>query len=126
MLETNPSRKVEWLRENNQRLRYLTPEEIEELYESCADHLTLTLRRQNFKSPYVFARDDGKPCIGIKTAFQNAVKRAKIKDFRFHDPIRIFASHLVMSGVDLMTVKELLGHKTITMTLRCAHLSASS
>ncbi len=33
------------------------------------------------------------------------------------------ASHLVMSGVDLATVKEIMRHKTIEMTLRYAHLS---
>ena len=87
------------------------------------DQLISTLRDLKFKSPYVFARENGKPFICIKTAFQNAVKRAGIKDFRFHDLRHTFASHLIMSGVDLMTVKDLLGHKTINMTLRYSHLS---
>jgi integrase len=75
------------------------------------------------KGEYVFSRQEGKPPKSIRTAFENAVKRAELGDFHFHDIRHAFASKLVMSGVDLLTVKELLGHKTIAMTMRYSHLS---
>ena len=46
-----------------------------------------------------------------------------IQDFHFHDLRLIFASHLIMTGADLITVIELLGRKDIKMTLRYAHLA---
>ena len=59
----------------------------------------------------------------IKRSFSSAVKRAGIKDFHFHDLRHTFASHLIMEGVDLTTVSRLMGHSTIEMTMRYAHLS---
>ena len=76
--------------------------------------------------PYVFYDSiTGKPFQDVKRSFKTALRRAGIGDFRFHDMRHTFASHLVMAGVDLVTVKELLGHKTLTMTLRYAHLAPS-
>ncbi len=61
----------------------------------------------------------------VKKSFHSALKRSGIKDFHFHDLRHTFASHLVMAGVDLTTVSRLLGHKSLTMTLRYSHLAPS-
>ena len=55
--------------------------------------------------------------------FPEAVTAAKIKDFRLHDTRHTFASRLAMEGVDLLTIKELGGWKTLSMVQRYAHLS---
>jgi site-specific recombinase XerD len=76
--------------------------------------------------PYVFFDPiTGKPYQDVKRSFKTALRKAKISDFRFHDLRHCFASHLVMAGIDITTVRELLGHKTLTMTLRYAHLAPS-
>ncbi len=87
---------------------------------------TLQAITRRLDIPYVFYDPKaGKPYKDVKRSFATACRKAKIKDFKFHDTRHTFASHLVMAGVDLTTVKELLGHKTLTMTLRYAHLAPS-
>ncbi|MCX6832960.1 MAG: site-specific integrase [candidate division Zixibacteria bacterium] len=71
----------------------------------------------------VFDEAGGKLVGKMRTAHENAVKRVGISDLTFHELRHAFASHLVMAGVDLLTVKELLGHKSINVTLRYSHLS---
>jgi integrase len=79
-------------------------------------------RKQHLTSRYVFTYR-GKRVDSVKTAFNAAVRRAGIVDFRFHDLRHTFASQLLMKGGTLKDVQELLGHKTMTMTLRYAHLT---
>lgn len=74
--------------------------------------------------PYVFYdHKTGNRYQDVKRSFSTAIRRARIHDFHFHDLRHTFASHLVMAGIDLTTVSRLLGHKTLTMTLRYAHLA---
>lgn len=65
----------------------------------------------------------GLPMSNVKTAWSRLMKDAKIEGFRFHDLRHDFASQLVMNGVDLYRVKELMGHGSIAMTERYAHLA---
>jgi len=75
------------------------------------------------ESVHVYTDRNGAPYKEVKKSFHTALRKAGIHDFRFHDLRHTFASHLVMAGVDLTSVKELLGHKSLTMTMRYSHLS---
>jgi integrase len=79
--------------------------------------------KQDEREGLVFPSPAGGQLQSIKTAWGKLMKDAKIKDFRFHDLRHDFASRLVMAGVDLYRVKELLGHGSIEITQRYAHLA---
>jgi integrase len=74
-------------------------------------------------SPFVFCDEKGRKFKGARNAFERACLRAGIYSFRFHDLRHTAASFMAMAGVDLMSIKQVLGHKTIQMTLRYSHLS---
>jgi integrase len=172
------------LKENNQRMRYLSYEECQTLIDVCESHLKpivitalntgmrkgeiLNLKWDDvdLKNGFIFVRETkngdrrdipinqklrsaleslyrgskknprqihipyvfyyyrtGNPFLDVKRSFTTALRKAGIKDFRFHDLRHTFASQLVMAGADIAAVRELLGHKTLTMTLRYSHLA---
>lgn len=85
---------------------------------------TLQAVTRRLDIPYVFFDPlTGNHYQDVKRSFKTALRKAGIRDFHFHDQRHTFASQLVMAGVDITTVKELLGHKTLTMTLRYSHLA---
>jgi integrase len=71
----------------------------------------------------VIQNEPGDRINSVKVSFSAGVRRANIHDLRFHDLRHTFASHFVMRGGSLKDLQEILGHKTMTMTLRYSHLS---
>lgn len=61
--------------------------------------------------------------MDLRTPWETAVKRAELHDFKFHDLRHSAASYLAMNGASLAEIAEVLGHKTLQMVKRYAHLS---
>lgn len=72
---------------------------------------------------YVFPNIKGDQPSHIRTAFENALIRSEIHDFTFHGLRHSAASYLAMNGASLAEIAEVLGHKTLQMVKRYAHLS---
>ena len=181
-VSTNPARLVRHRKENNSRVRWLSPEEesrlrkiikrdypdhmpefelalhtglrLGEMYGLSWEHVNLDLRlltiprSKNGESRHIRfnpvalsalrafrMRGDGTgpvirnnkevPLLGPRHWFEPAVRDADLRDFTWHCLRHTFASRLVMKGVNLLRVQELLGHKTLAMTCRYAHLEPS-
>lgn len=175
LITYNPMKAVKMLKEDNQKIRYLTEDEESRLFEFLPEHLKpivicalqtglrksniLQLRwelvdldfrfievlAQNNKghkiikipisdkllkvfeslpriSEYVFANPlTGLPYKDISEGFNNALKKAKIENFRFHDLRHTVATRLVEKGIDLRVVQEIMAHSTIVTTQRYMH-----
>jgi len=83
------------------------------------------LHKQATGREYVFGRRDGRPLQSIRGVFMRACERAKLAGVTRHVLRHTFTSRLVMAGVDLRTVQELGGWKTLAMVQRYAHLAKS-
>jgi integrase len=95
----------------------------------CREARTALLRRAGFRaehcpdSPWVFARKDGTRGRDIREAFGTACRDAGIEDFTVHDLRHTCAAWLVSAGAPMPEIRDLLGHSTILMTERYAHLA---
>ena len=81
------------------------------------------LKAKDDGTGWVFRNERGERLAGPRYWFEDAIAESKIQDFHWHDLRHTFASRLIMGEMDLRTVQELMGHKTIAMTCRYAHLA---
>jgi len=81
---------------------------------------------RNLKDSRVFPPHNAKgkaDYIDLRAPWENALKTAGITDFHWHDLRHTAASYLAMSGVSLVEIAKVLGHRTLQMVARYSHLS---
>ncbi len=91
------------------------------------DVYTMLFKRKK-DTGYVFLDEDGKPFSGkvLTRRLHKVCKVVGLRKIGWHTLRHTFASHLAMKGVPLNTVQALMGHSTITTTMRYAHLAPST
>ena len=88
-----------------------------------SDELYGVLQSISRESKYVFINPQtNAPYVDIKKSFNMVREYAGIEDFRFHDLRHTFATRMIMTGVDLFTLMEILGHKQISTVMRYCHV----
>jgi integrase len=75
------------------------------------------------QSETIFTGPDGNPLQDVKRSFRTVLRLAGIKNFHFHDLRHTSASYMVMRGASIKAVQEHLGHTSLAMTQKYAHLS---
>src|SRR4029077_19052065 len=91
---------------------------------NLATYNVLNDLRRDGRSELVFPspRKKGARIFDLKKGFKKVVRLGQLEgNLRFHDLRHSFATRLVQSGVDIITVQRLLGHAKISMTTRYAH-----
>ena len=78
---------------------------------------------RRLKNDFVFVSSHGTKIDrhNLRRAFNNAVRKAEIEDFKFHDLRHCFCTKLAQRGVDIYKIAKLAGHEDIRMTQRYSH-----
>lgn len=108
-----------------ERTEYLMPRTKEALLK-WREHLTYNRKRskvQEIKSDKVFCRIDGTPIKRFDSAWTTAKKISDIHNFHFHDLRHTFCSNARLAGADLKDVKDMIGHRDLSMTDRYSHIT---
>jgi site-specific recombinase XerD len=108
-----------------ERTEYIMPRTKEALM-SWRKHLVDLRNREKIEgvdSNLVFVHADGSPMESFKSAWKATCSIAGFKDLHFHDLRHTFCSNLILSGADMKSVKEMIGHRDISMTDRYSHLT---
>ncbi|VVT28108.1 conserved hypothetical protein [Hoeflea sp. EC-HK425] len=98
------------------------------LRDILADHIAWVNERYDEIAPetdvrWLFPRRDLLAPVDIRKAWENALTASGVQNFRFHDLRHSTASYLAMQGASLLEIADMLGHKTLQMVRRYAHLS---
>ncbi len=105
------------------RLGTTKTKKVRRIYINDALYHALKDLRRKKRGEYVFPGRDGEIRKDVRGSFNAAVKKARVRGIRIHDLRHTFASHFMMKGGNILTLQRILGHSTLAMTLRYAHLS---
>lgn len=109
----------------NERTEFLMPRTRQALLD-WKKHLKWMRHRKKIRvkdTRFVFCRLDGTPISRFDKAWKHVCKIERIDNFHYHDLRHTFCSNLILSGSDLKDVKEIIGHKDLSMTDRYSHLT---
>lgn len=88
----------------------------------CLYNELVKAKEASGKAEHLFPNPEtGLPYTQVRKGFKNACQKAGVKELRFHDLRHTFATRLIESGADIITVRDLLGHFSVRVTQRYTH-----